>query len=103
MRSSAQSVSAHLLVTDADGRPCLETLTTLDLERTLAMPGGRIFHGDLAWPFLDDDAPRDTPARRSGVATGDPRILLCGAGAARGGGVSGIGGHNATMAVLADE
>ena len=37
------------------------------------------------------------------VATGHPRILLCGAGAARGGGVSGIGGHNAAMAVLADE
>ena len=70
-----------LLVTDATGGPCLETLTTLDLERTLAMPGGHIFHGDLAWPFLDDDAPRDTPARRWGVATGHSRVLLCGAGA----------------------
>jgi hypothetical protein len=27
-------------------------------------------------------------------------VLLCGAGAVRGGGVSGIGGHNAAMAVL---
>jgi len=35
-----------------------------------------------------------------GVETDDPRILLCGAGALRGGGVSGIGGHNAAMAVL---
>ena len=69
---------------------------------TLGMPGGHIFHGDLAWPFLDDGAPRDTPARRWGVATGHPRVLLCGAGAVRGGGVSGVGGHNAAMAVLAD-
>ena len=48
----------------------------------------------------DDGAPRDTPARRWGVATGHPRVLLCGAGAVRGGGVSGIGGHNAAMATL---
>ncbi len=43
----------------------------------------------------------DTPAQRWGVATthGD-RILLCGSGAVRGGAVSGIGGHNAAMAVL---
>ena len=103
LRSVLAEPVEDLLVTDADGRPCLETLTTLDLECTLAMPGGHIFHGDLTWPFLDDDAPRDTPARRWGVATGHPRVLLCGAGAVRGGGVSGIGGHNAAMAVLADE
>jgi phytoene dehydrogenase-like protein len=34
------------------------------------------------------------------VATAHDRILLCGAGARRGGGVSGLGGHNAAMAVL---
>jgi phytoene dehydrogenase-like protein len=105
--SSLDSVLAEpvgdLVLTDAAGRPCIETRTTLDLERTLGMPGGHIFHGDLAWPFLDDGAPRDTPARRWGVATGHPRVLLCGAGAVRGGGVSGIGGHNAAMAVLTDE
>ena len=89
-----------LLLTDAAGRPCIETRTTLDLEQTLGMPGGHIFHGDLAWPFLDDGDPRDSPAQRWGVATGHPRVLLCGAGAVRGGGVSGIGGHNAAMAVL---
>jgi phytoene dehydrogenase-like protein len=103
--ASLRSVLAEpvddLLLTDAAGRPCIETRTTLDLEQTLGMPGGHIFHGDLAWPFLDDGAPRDTPARRWGVATGHPRVLLCGAGAVRGGGVSGIGGHNAAMAVLA--
>jgi len=64
------------------------------------MPGGDIFHGLLSWPFLEDDAPRDTAAQRWGVDTRHPRILLCGAGARRGGGVSGLGGHNAAMAVL---
>ena len=89
-----------VLMTDADGRPCLETKTTLDLEHALRMPGGNIFHGPLAWPFAEDDAPRETPAQRWGVATAHPRILICGAGAQRGGAVSGIGGHNAAMAVL---
>ena len=89
-----------LLMTDADGRPCLETKTTLDLEHALRMPGGNIFHGPLSWPFAEDDAPRGTPAERWGVATAHPRILLCGAGAQRGGAVSGLGGHNAAMAVL---
>ena len=90
----------ELLLTDADGNPCIETKTTLDLEHALNMPGGNIFHGLLSWPFLEDDAPRATPAERWGVATEHPRILICGAGARRGGGVSGIGGHNAAMAVL---
>jgi len=90
-----------LLLTDAHGRPCIETTTTLDLERTLRMSGGNIFHGGLCWPFADDDDPLDTPARRWGVATAHERIMLCGSGARRGGAVSGIGGHNAAMAVLA--
>ena len=88
---------------DANGRPCVEAKTTLDLESTLDMTSGNIFHGALAWPFADDDDPLDTPARHWGVATGHDRILLCGAGSRRGGGVSGIGGHNAAMAVLAAE
>ncbi|KGJ77475.1 hypothetical protein GY21_07985 [Cryobacterium roopkundense] len=89
-----------LLLTDASGRPCIETKTTRDLELALNLPGGNIFHGALSWPFLEDDAPRTTAAERWGVATTHPRILVCGAGARRGGGVSGIGGHNAAMAVL---
>ncbi|MDM4763337.1 FAD-dependent oxidoreductase [Galbitalea sp. SE-J8] len=89
-----------LLLTDADGRPAIETKTTRDLERALAMPGGNIFHGPLAWPFAEDDAELATPAQQWGVATAWPRILLCGSGAQRGGAVSGIGGHNAAMAVL---
>ena len=89
-----------LLMTDADGRPCIETNTTLDLEHALNLPGGNIFHGPLSWPFLEDDEPRSTPAERWGVATEHAGILICGAGARRGGGVSGLGGHNAAMAVL---
>ncbi len=89
-----------LLLTDADGRPCIETKTTRDLEQALNMPGGNIFHGPLSWPFAEDDDPLDTPAQRWGVATRHPRILLCGSGARRGGAVSGLGGHNAAMAVL---
>ncbi|OBA81451.1 hypothetical protein A9W99_02190 [Mycobacterium sp. 1164966.3] len=90
-----------LLMTDAHGKPCIETTTTLDLERTLRLTAGNIFHGSLSWPFADEDDPLDTPARRWGVSTAHPRIMLCGSGARRGGAVSGIGGHNAAMAVLA--
>jgi phytoene dehydrogenase-like protein len=89
-----------VLMSDVYGRPCIETTTTLDLHRTLGMTAGNIFHGRLSWPFADDDDPLDTPARRWGVATGHDRIMLCGSGARRGGAVSGIGGHNAAMAVL---
>jgi phytoene dehydrogenase-like protein len=90
-----------VLLSDAHGRPCIETTTTLDLQRALAMTAGNIFHGALSWPFADDDDALDTPARQWGVATAHQRIMLCGSGTRRGGAVSGIGGHNAAMAVLA--
>lgn len=102
--SSLDSVLAEpiegVLMTDSNGRPCVETKTTLDLEAALGMPGGNIFHGPLSWPFVEDGAPLATAAERWGVATGWDRILLCGSGARRGGAVSGLGGHNAAMAVL---
>ncbi|MCV4593596.1 hypothetical protein OFC51_31610, partial [Escherichia coli] len=63
----------------------------------LRMPRGHIFHRDLSWPW----AATPDEAGAWGVETDDPRILLCGAGARRGGGVSGIPGRNAAMAVLA--
>ena len=90
-----------VLLSDVHGRPCIETTTTLDLQRTLAMTGVNIFHGTLSWPFAGDDDPLDSPARQWGVATAHERILVCGSGARRGGAVSGIAGHNAAMAVLA--
>jgi phytoene dehydrogenase-like protein len=89
-----------VLMTDANGRACIEAKTTADLEATLNMTAGNIFHGALRWPFVEDDEPLDTPAQRWGVATGHERILLCGSGSQRGGAVSGVGGHNAAMAVL---
>ncbi|MEV6980614.1 NAD(P)/FAD-dependent oxidoreductase [Sphaerisporangium sp. NPDC051017] len=79
-----------------DGSPCLEAKTPVDLETEAGLPGGHIFHRDLSWPFAEDPA----EAGRWGVETAHPRVLLCGAGARRGGGVSGIPGHNAAMAVL---
>jgi phytoene dehydrogenase-like protein len=91
----------EVLMDDANGLRCIETTTTLDLEHALGMTSGNIFHGALCWPFADDDDRLDTPARQWGVATAHERILLCGSGARRGGAVSGIGGHNAAMAVLA--
>jgi phytoene dehydrogenase-like protein len=89
-----------VVLTDAHGQPCIETTSTADLERTLRMTEGNIFHGALSWPFAEDDDPLDTPARQWGVATDYERIMLCGSGTRRGGAVSGIGGHNAAMAVL---
>lgn len=102
--SALQSVLAEPLVEclalDAHGQPCIEVVTPLDLEDDLHMPGGHIFHGDLAWPWLADDDPRQTPSERWGVSTGPAGILLCGSGSLRGGAVSGLGGHNAASAVL---
>ena len=89
-----------LLALDANGMPCLEAKAPQDVESGLAMPGGHIYHGDLAWPWANPRSLMDTPAHRWGVQTMVPNVVICGAGAQRGGGVSGIGGHNAAMAVL---
>ncbi|RYP89081.1 NAD(P)/FAD-dependent oxidoreductase [Nocardioides guangzhouensis] len=87
---------------DAEGSRCLATTVPQDIERDLAMPGGHMFHGDLEWPWASNRARLDTPAQQWGVATDVASVLLCGSGARRGGAVSGIGGHNAAQAVLAD-
>jgi len=79
-----------------DGRPCIEARTPLDLEEELRMPGGHIFHRDLSWPFAESEE----EVGSWGVETDEPAVLLCGAGARRGGGVSGIPGRNAAMAAL---
>ena len=90
-----EPVEDCLLRTPA-GEPCLEAKTPLDLEHELALPGGNIFHRDLAWPFAEDEA----DAGRWGTETEIANVHLGGAGARRGGGVSGIPGRNAAMAIL---
>ena len=84
-----------VLAVNSDGSLCIEVKSPLDLEKDLRLPGGNIFHRDLTFPFKEEG-----DEQIWGVETDDPRIFICGAGAQRGGGVSGIPGHNAAMAVL---
>lgn len=91
---------ADCLYEAPDGSACIEARTTADLEESLGMVGGDIFHGSLSWPWADDDERLDSPAERWGVATGHERILMCGSSSRRGGAVSGLGGHSAAMAAL---
>jgi phytoene dehydrogenase-like protein len=85
------------LMRDRDGELCLEARTPLELEAELGLPRGHIFHRDLSWPFAESAA----EVGRWGVETARPNVWLGGAGARRGGGVSGIPGHNAARALLA--
>ena len=85
-----------VLAANSDGSLCIEVKSPLDLEKDVRLPGGNIFHRDLSFPFKEEGDDQVW-----GVETADPRIFICGAGAQRGGGVSGIPGHNAAMAVLA--
>ena len=78
------------------GEPCLEARTPVELEAELGLPGGNIFHRDLMWPFAEDES----EVGKWGVETQHANVWICGAGARRGGGVSGIPGHNAAKAVL---
>ena len=83
------------LATDAHGQLAIEVKSPLDLEREIGLPLGNIFHADLTFPWREDHE-----ELRWGSETEDERIFLASAGARRGGGVSGIGGHNAAMAIL---
>ena len=81
---------------DGNGDRCLEARTPVDLEVDLGLPGGNIFHRSLQWPWAESQAEVGT----WGVETAYEKVLVCGAGARRGGGVSGIPGHNAAQRVL---
>ncbi|MGW1429244.1 phytoene desaturase family protein [Streptomyces sp. NPDC002431] len=101
LAATLAQLDAHLdepvtdcLARDTNGEPCIEAKTPLDLERELRLPGGHIFHRDLAFPYATGST------GRWGVETPHANVLLCGAGAVRGGGVSGVPGHNAAMAAL---
>ncbi len=83
------------LAKNSDGTLCIEVKSPLDLEESISLPRGNIFHKDLSFPFREDGTPVSW-----GVETTHPNIFICGAGAIRGGGVSGIPGHNAAMALL---
>lgn len=82
-----------------DGALAIEVKSPLDLEKDVSLPRGNIFHRDLDFPFVAD---HEVGCAHDlwGAETDDPRLFLAGAGARRGGGVSGIAGHNAAMALL---
>lgn len=108
VRRAIDAVDVHLMepllscvMTDPAGNLCVEAKFPQDVEAELAMPGGHIFHGDLAWPWASNREALDTPAQQWGVATELAPVLLCGSGSRRGGAVSGLGGHSAAQAVLA--
>jgi phytoene dehydrogenase-like protein len=79
-----------------DGRPCVEAKSPVDIEAELGHYRGNIFHGALAFPFAETREAVGT----WGVETEYPNVFFCGASACRGGGVSGIPGHNAAMKVF---
>jgi len=87
-----------VLARNSDGTYALEAKSPLDLEAAIGLPRGNIFHRDLDFPFIEDHEATDHP--QWGCETDDPHIFIAGAGARRGGGVSGIAGHNAAMSVL---
>ena len=97
LKSALSSLNDYLAEPIEDVIAAIEVKTPLDIEKAIGLPRGNIFHKDLSFPFREDGT-----AASWGVETDDPRIFICGAGAIRGGGVSGIPGHNAAMAVLAN-
>jgi len=84
------------LASDALGKPCIEAMSSVDLEKKIHLPKGNIFHGDLSWPFAETEE----EIGQWGVETEHPNLFLCGSSAKRGGAVSGIPGHNAAKKVL---
>ena len=87
-----------VLARNSDGTYALEAKSPLDLEVAIGLPRGNIFHRDLDFPFIEDHEATEIP--QWGCETDDPHIFIAGAGARRGGGVSGIAGHNAAASVL---
>ena len=104
VRRVVAQLDAHLeeplldcLARDAHGRPCLQAASPVDVEASLGMPGGHIFHGDLSWPV----AATDDEVGGWGVTTDHPRIVAASSGGTvRGGAVSGLGGYAAARHLL---
>jgi phytoene dehydrogenase-like protein len=95
LKAAMASLNQYLVEPLENVIAAIEVKSPLDIEGDVGLPRGNIFHKDLSFPFRED-----SQQTRWGVETDDPRIFICGAGAIRGGGVSGIPGHNAAMAVL---
>jgi phytoene dehydrogenase-like protein len=74
-----------------------QALTPLDLERTLGLVGGDIFHGVLSLDQLFSARPVLGYGAYRTPITG---LFQCGAGSHPGGGVTGAPGHNAAHAIL---
>jgi phytoene dehydrogenase-like protein len=86
----------HCIAVDANGDPCVEIKSPVDLERELVLNRGNIFHDEPSWFFTDDPDAAGT----WGAETAHERIYLCGSSMVRGGAVSGIPGHNAATCIL---
>ncbi|MEL7298612.1 MAG: NAD(P)/FAD-dependent oxidoreductase, partial [Pseudomonadota bacterium] len=76
-----------------------QALSPWDLERTLGLTDGDIFHGRLSLGQLFSARP---VAGFADYRMPFSELYLCGSGAHPGGGVTGIPGHNAAQAMLQD-
>jgi phytoene dehydrogenase-like protein len=76
-----------------------QSLSPYDLEQTFSLTGGDIFHGALSLDQLFWARPALGYADYRGPLKG---LYHCGSGAHPGGGVTGIPGHNAARAIIAD-
>jgi phytoene dehydrogenase-like protein len=79
-----------------DGSLCIESKSPVDIEDSLGMYRGNIFHNAPTFPFATSKEQVGT----WGVETEFENVFLCGSSACRGGAVSGIPGHNAAKKVL---
>jgi phytoene dehydrogenase-like protein len=80
-----------------DGSLCIESKSPVDIEESLGMYHGNIFHDAPSFPYAETKEQAGT----WGVETEFDSVFFCGSSAQRGGAVSGIPGHNAAMKVLA--
>jgi len=74
-----------------------QILTPVDLERIFALPQGHIFHGELT---LDQLAFMRPAPGYADYRTPIKGLWQCGSGTHPGGGVMGMGGHNAAREIL---
>jgi phytoene dehydrogenase-like protein len=79
-----------------DGSLCVESKSPVDIEQSLGMYHGNIFHDAPTWPF----ATEKEQIGAWGVETEYENVFFCGSSALRGGAVSGIPGHNAAKKVI---